>query len=188
MVPFQMWLVRTFAGARPVAALMHTAWAWPAAESLHFIGLSLLVGGVGLFDLRLLGLGRRIPIATWHRLIKWGLLGFAINVSTGSLFLLAEPDQYVYNPSFQFKLLFIAIAGANALLFYATSWRRVAAADAPLDAPRAAKLAAVISLSMWIGVIVAGRLLTFHRPFPCEPGEAGFLADCIPGYYDQYRR
>ena len=187
MVPFQMWLVRTFAGARPVAALMHTAWAWPAAESLHFIGLSLLVGTIGLFDLRLLGVGRKIPIATFHRLIPWGLLGFAINLSTGSLFLLAEPDQYIYNVSFHLKMLFIGIAGANALVFYATAYRRIAAPGAPLDAPRVAKGIAVVSLSMWIGVIVAGRLLTFHRPFPCEPGEAGFLADCIPGYYDQYR-
>jgi hypothetical protein len=187
MVTFQMWLVRTLARARPVAALMHTHWAWPAAESLHFIGLSLLLGTIGLFDLRLLGVGRRIPIAAFHRLIPWGLFGFAINAATGLLFLMTEPDQYVYNPSFHFKLLFITVAGLNALAFYATSYRRIAAPDAPLDAPRVARAIAVLSLSMWIGVIIAGRLLTFHRPFPCEPGEAGFIATCIPGYYDQYQ-
>ena len=63
MVDFQMWLVRTFARATPVAAMMKTAWGWPAAESIHFIGLCLLVGAIFLFDLRLLGYARRIPIA-----------------------------------------------------------------------------------------------------------------------------
>ena len=51
MVRFQMWLVTVFASVKPMARLMHTAWGWPLAESLHFIGLSLLVGTVGLFDL-----------------------------------------------------------------------------------------------------------------------------------------
>jgi len=41
---------------------------------------------------------------------------------------------------------------------------------------------------LWISVLVAGRLLTFYRPFPCEPAGPGFLATCIPGYYDQYRK
>ena len=69
MVDFQMWLVSVLVSVKPVARMMHTAWAWPIAESLHFIGLSLLVGTIGLFDLRLLGLARGIPIAAMHRLI-----------------------------------------------------------------------------------------------------------------------
>lgn len=188
MVDFQMWLVRAFANATAVAALMRTAWAWPIAESLHFIGLSLLLGTIGLFDLRLLGVGTRIPIAAFHRLIPWGLAGFGINFSTGLLFLMTEPDQYIYNPSFHFKLLFIVIAGCNALAFYATSYRRVTGPHAAPDAPRGARIIAAVSLSMWIAVIIAGRLLTFHRPVPCEPSGPGFLATCIPGYSDQYRK
>jgi hypothetical protein len=97
---------------------MHTAWGWPLAESLHFIGLSLVVGTVGLFDLRLLALAQRIPIVAMHRLIRWGLAGFGINAVSGIAFLLAEPDQYVCNPSFHVKVLFIAAAGVNALTFY----------------------------------------------------------------------
>ena len=182
MVTFQMWLVSTFASVKPIGRMMHTAWGWPIAESLHFIGLSLLIGTVGLFDLRLLGVARRIPIAAMHRLIPWGLVGFGINALTGVCFLLAEPDQYVYNPSFHFKALFIVAAGMNALTFYLTSYRRVTADGAPDDAPLAAKVSAAVSLSLWIGVIVAGRLLTFYRPFPCQPPEPGFLATCIPGF------
>ena len=81
---------------------MHSKWGWPAAESVHFLGLSLLIGCIGLFDLRLLGLGKRIPIAALHRLIPWGLAGYGINVVSGLAFLMTEPDQYIYNPEFHF--------------------------------------------------------------------------------------
>lgn len=186
MANFQMWLVSAFATVKPVSRVMHTAWGWPLAESLHFIGLSLLIGTIGLFDLRLLGLGRRIPIAAMHRLIPWGLLGFGINVVSGLSFLMTEPDQYIYNPSFQFKVLFMAAAACNALAFYLTSYRRATADGAPLDAPRTAKIIAAASLSLWISVLVAGRLLTFYRPVPCGPSGPGFLATCIPGFGDRY--
>ena len=183
MVRFQMWLVSTFASATPVAAFMRTKWGWPAAESLHFIGLSLLVGAIFLFDLRLLGLAKRIPVQALHRLVPWALLGYGLTVFSGVPFLLTEPDQYIYNPSFHFKMLFMATAGFNATAFYLTSYRRTTARGAPADAPRSAKIIAAISLLMWISVIVAGRLLTFYRPFPCGPEGPGFLAQCIPDYY-----
>jgi hypothetical protein len=182
-----MWLVSTLASVTPVGHLMRTAWAWPIAESLHFIGLSLLIGCIGTFDLRLLGVGRGIPIARAHKLIPFGLLGFGLNVITGLSFLMTEPDQYIYNPSFHFKILFIVSAGVNALLFYIGPYRRVSVPDSSLDAPRAAKIIAAMSLTLWIGVIIGGRLLTFYRPFPCEPSGPGILATCIPGYFDQYR-
>jgi hypothetical protein len=180
MVDIQIWLVSAFASMTAVAQLMHTVWVWPIAESVHFIGLSLLIGTVGLFDLRLLGVGRRIPLAAMHRLIRWGLVGFGLNAVTGSLFLIAEPDQYVYNTSFQLKLLFIVLAGCNALAFYATSYRRTVADGTVTDAPTAARVIAAVSLTLWLFVIVAGRLLTFYRPFPCETPAPRFVASCIP--------
>ena len=176
----QVWLVRTLKSINPVASIMHSTWGWPAAESIHFIGLSLLVGTIALFDLRLLGMAKRIPIAALHRLIPWGLVGYGINVVSGAAFLMTEPDQYIYNPSFQFKVLFIMLAGVNALMFYKTSWGRATADNAVPDAPRAAKVAAVISLSVWISVIVCGRLLTFFRPGPCPTSGPGLIADCTP--------
>jgi hypothetical protein len=176
----QVWLVTALAGNSPVADFMRTAWAWPLAESLHFLGLCLLVGCVGTFDLRLLGLARRVPIAAVHRFIPWGILGFALNITTGSLFLLTEPDQYIYNPSFHFKLLFLSIGGLNAATFYLTSYRRVFGDRATLDAPRHAKVIAAISLCAWIGVIVGGRLLTFYRPAECIGAQTSVLLTCNP--------
>jgi len=176
---FQVWLIEYIRMHSPVAEMMRTAWAWPLAESAHFIGLCLLVGSIGAFDLRLLGVMRRVPIAAMHRFIPWGLLGFAINICSGLLFLLTEPDQYILNPSFHLKLLFLAMAGTNAATFYLTSWRTVFAGDV-YDAPRRAKVIAAVSLSAWVAVIICGRMLTFFRPFECGPNPTQILLTCTP--------
>jgi len=180
MHDFQVWLVKAIYRHSPVRDLMHTAWAWPIAESLHFIGLCLLIGAIGSFDLRLLGVGKRIPIAAMHRFIPWGLLGFAINISTGAMFLLTEPEQYIFNPSFHLKVTFLMTAGLNASMFYLTSYRRVFVAPASLEAPTRAKVIAAISLSAWLVVIVAGRLLTFFRPAQCAGEQTAILLTCVP--------
>lgn len=181
MAVFQIWLASVLY-VPAVAQVMRLAFVWPLAESVHFIGLSLLVATVGLFDLRLLGIGRGIPAGAWHRLIRYGLIGFALNATTGLLFLMTEPDQYIYNPSFLFKVMFIAAAGVNAVSFYVTVGPRTLAPDAPLNASSGAKAIAAISLTLWLSVIIAGRLLTFYRPFDCVPGEAtGPVLLCVPG-------
>ena len=114
-----------------------------------------------------------------HRLIPWGIAGFALNVCSGLLFVLTEPDQYIYNPSFHLKLVFLAIAGLNASLFYLTSYRQVFGTAPSLDAPRRAKTIALVSLCAWMTVIVCGRMLTFYRPGGCiEP--PGLLLTCEP--------
>ena len=180
MTGFQIWLERTLRSINPVADLMHSKWGWPAAESIHFLGLSLLIGAIGLFDLRLLGVGKRIPIAALHKLIPWGLLGYAINVVSGLTFLMTEPDQYIYNPAFHFKMLFMAIAGFNASAFYLVAARRTMGPEAAAEVPRRAKLIAATSIAMWVGIIVCGRLLTFYRPGECPREGPGIIADCIP--------
>jgi Na+/citrate or Na+/malate symporter len=176
----QVWLVRSIFAHSPVADLMHTAWAWPIVESIHFLGLCMLIGCIGTFDLRVLGIARRVPIAVMHRLIPFGILGFVINVSSGLMFVLTEPDQYIYNPSFHLKFLFIMIAGLNAGTFYLSSYRQIFGANASLDAPVRAKLIAAISLGAWIAVIVCGRLITFYRPSPCSGPQNSLLLQCGP--------
>ena len=159
MSAFEHWLKST-----TLADIMHTAWAWPTAESLHFFGLSLLMGTVGIFDLRLMGLGKQIPLPALHRLIPFGILGFVINIMTGISFLTAEPDQYFYNPSFHMKMLFMTLAGFNVALFYTTMFRRVRTCGPGQQAPLPARLMGAASLVFWVGVISCGRLLTFFRP------------------------
>jgi hypothetical protein len=147
-----------------IHALMNSAWGWPSVESLHFIGLSLLIGAVGLYDLRMLGVARGVPMDALHRLIPWGVGGYALNVATGFLFVTSAPDQYLYNPAFQVKLALMAGAGLNVLFFYTFVFRRVKTTPAGDQAPVRARVAAGVSLACWIGVIVCGRLITYYRP------------------------
>jgi hypothetical protein len=147
-----------------IHVLMNSPWGWPTVESLHFMGLSLLVGAVGLFDLRMLGLARGIPIAALHRLIPWGVGGYVLNAVTGVLFVTSAPDQYLFNPAFQIKLGLMAVAGCNVLVFYRSAFARVREGGSDAHAPRSAKVAAIVSLASWTGVIVCGRLITYYRP------------------------
>lgn len=147
-----------------IHVLMSSAWGWPAAESAHFIGLSVLVGTIGMFDLRMLGLARGVPMIALHRLIPWGVAGYALNVATGLLFLVTAPDQYLYNPAFQIKLALMAIAGLNVLIFYRFVFAHVRLTDPAADPPRSARIAAAVSLACWVGVITGGRLITYYRP------------------------
>jgi hypothetical protein len=147
-----------------LADYMNGWWEWPIAESLHFIGLSLLIGTVGLFDLRLLGLAKQIPFSALHRLIPWGIGGYVINILTGICFLTAAADQYMYNPAFQLKILSMSIAGVNVLLFYTTTFKKVNLLGPGENAPLPARIIGGVSLTCWLGVIMFGRLLTFFRP------------------------
>ena len=147
-----------------IHALMNTAWAWPITESVHFVGLSLLIGTVGLFDLRMLGFVKSISLSGLHKLVPLGVLGYLTNVLTGSMFFVSDTSQYLYNPAFQLKVLCMLIAGVNMTVFYATTARAVKAIPDAADAPLSAKVIACISLGSWIGVISFGRLITFYRP------------------------
>jgi len=140
----------------------HSA-AWPIAEILHFMGLCLLIGTVGLLDLRLLGMGKALPVAPLERLIPWGVSGFVICLVTGTMFVTGNafaPGEYLQNIAFLWKIVFILLAGINVLVFYLTGLARAVDALGPgEDAPPAAKVIAAMSLFLWIGVIYFGRML-----------------------------
>ena len=137
------------------------SWVWPASETLHFIGLALLVGTISLLDLRMLGIGKSLPLAPLHRLVPWGVFGFVINILTGILFFVAAPEQYVNNIAFQFKVLFIALAGINVLIFYLAVFQKTEHLGGGEDAPLPAKVIAGVSLFLWAGVLYLGRMLPF---------------------------
>ena len=140
-------------------------WLWPTCEILHYIGLSLLLGTVGLFDLRVLGFAKGIPPRTIHRLIPYGIGGYFLNVLTGIVFFFGHPDQYFYNNAFRLKALFMAVAAINILAFYGTTaFPEMKKLDPGISAPTGIKVIAGTSLAMWVAVLICGRLLTWFRP------------------------
>lgn len=144
--------------------IAYSAWGWPVAEIVHFTGLTLLFGSVAYFDLRLLGLFRTIPLATMHRLVPFGVLGFLLSLASGTLFVATSPDQYLYNPAFQVKMVLLALAGANMVAFYLFAARGLRGLAAGSKVPWQARVFALVSLLSWIGVIAAGRVITAFRP------------------------
>jgi hypothetical protein len=157
LLPFAQWLRATSASDW----INSSRWLWPLCESLHFMGLSLLIGITGFFDLRLMGLFRRVSIAAARDLMPFALAGFAINVATGVVFLIGLPEQYVNNRVWWFKVGFLALAGLNAAVYETRLSAKVLALDPHADTPRAVKLIGLVSLVSWFAVLYCGRMLAF---------------------------
>jgi len=101
---------------RDVAAWVNDLpWMWPTLESLHFIGLSLLIGTVLVINLRVLGFMKQVSVDAIDRLIPWGVLGFGLNIVTGMLFFIAVPQQYTQSVAFFWKAGLIVVAAFNGL-------------------------------------------------------------------------
>ena len=156
--------IEAFAHATGIYAFMNSAWGWPFIESMHYIALALLLGTVGVFDLRMLGVARSIPLGALHRFVPIGVGAYVANICTGSLFFVSAPDQYMYNPAFQLKLLCMAIAGVNVAVFYSTIAGQVKTLGTDVVVPPMARVIAAVSLASWTGVIICGRLITYFRP------------------------
>lgn len=157
-------ILLNFSQATGIYAFMNSPWGWPIAESIHFLGLCLLIGTVGLFDLRMMGVASEISLRELHRLVPIGVMGYLLNVTTGIMFLSSAPDQYLYNPAVQSKLFLMLIAGINMLLFYATTASDVHSVTNTRGVMPRAKIMAGISLFCWCAIIVCGRLITYYRP------------------------
>ena len=144
--------------------LMYSAWGWTVAEIVHFTGLCLLIGTVGMFDLRMIGLVKGLSMAALHKLVPYGVLGFVLSATSGFMFVVSTPDQYLYNPAWQTKMVLLALAGLNMALFYAVAAKRVYTLGPDEAPPLAARVFAAVSLLSWFGVIAAGRVITAFRP------------------------
>jgi hypothetical protein len=156
--------IAAFGHATGIYAFMNTAYGWPAVEVVHFVALSVLLGSVGLFDLRALGVARAVRMPALHRLVPFGVGAFVVSALSGLVFFMSAPDQYMFYPAFRLKLACMAIAGVNVAVFYAAFAKRVGDGGADEEAPLPVKLVAGISLLAWVGVIAFGRLITMFRP------------------------
>ena len=136
-----------------------TNWAWPAMESLHFVGLCLLFGAVLVVNLRMLGVMKNVSYAAMHRLLPWGILGFGINMVTGMLFFITVPGQYTQNVALHWKTVLMMIAGINVIYF--TLFDETWALGPGDDAPIRGKVMAAVTIFLWAGVIWLGRMMPF---------------------------
>jgi len=141
-------------------------WVWPVCEMTHYVGMSLIIGVIGILDLRIMGLFKSIPIAALRPLIPWAVVGFIGNLLTGIIFVTGTNSGatfYVDNLSFQLKMLFVLLALANLLVFrFSGLERAVYATPAGASAPVAARAISAFSLVAWVLIIFFGRMLMYN--------------------------
>lgn len=133
---------------------------WPTLESIHFVSLCVLFGSVMLIDLRLIGFFRAHCASMVTFLVRLSLAAFATNLGTGVLFFFGNTYKYVDNPAFELKMFLILVAGGNAL-FYKLRLSHIVDGETVSSGSRAV---GYLSLLLWSGVIVCGRMITFYAP------------------------
>lgn len=143
-------------------AMRGSLWLYPIVEIVHILGFVTLVGAVAMFDLRVLGFSRSLPVrALGRHLLRWAIASLLLIIPAGLAMFSAHPHDFVGNPVFQLKLTLIAAAAVNAYLFHTGVYRTVDEWDKGISAPALAQGQAMVSLVIWIGVISCGRLLAY---------------------------
>jgi hypothetical protein len=144
-------------------AIRQSRWLYPVVETGHILGFVVLVGGAVMFDLRVLGISRSIPVEPLARLLLWcARVSLPVVLLTGLTLFITNATTTAANPVFRLKLVLIAAGLANAAAFRrGAPFRSVRDWDRDLPSPLGARLTAALSLLLWIGVIVCGRFIAY---------------------------
>ena len=177
-----------------------SSYLFPLIESCHVVGLAIVFGTTTIMDFRLLGIGslNRPFTVIKSDILKWVWGAFVLTAITGSLMFTTNASVYYDNFFFRTKVLLLALAGINMLVFELTTGRRARDWGAEATTPRAAKTAAAFSLVLWVGIIFTGRWIGYTTsttevelgpdinleelfPFPAnDDDEAGGLDELFP--------
>lgn len=141
--------------------ILATYWLWPVMEFIHFVGLTLLLGGLLIVDLRMLGFLKAFNAFATHQLLAAVLFGFSLNLITGVLFFIGDPMRYSVNIGFKVKMLLICAAGANAAIYHWRTQATASANSAVTSSIAGEKITAALSLGLWMGVLLLGRLIPY---------------------------
>jgi len=144
------------------AAMRDSMWLYPVVETLHIIGFIVLVGAVIMFDLRVLGLSKRVPVRLLaSHLLPWGALALVLIVPAGLLMFASDASALVSNRAFVLKMLLLMLAGTNAAAFHLGAFRTAERWDQGVSAPLAARLHAGASLVIWLAIVACGRMIAY---------------------------
>jgi hypothetical protein len=156
---FLQWLEST----SPAIAISESSWLFPGIESIHVLAITLVVGSITMVDLRLLGINLREHSAREVILdvLPWTWISFVVAACSGALLFSSNATHYWGTVPFRAKMLVLALAGLNMLLFHATTYRSIDVWGHRKQMPLAAKVSGGVSLGLWIGVVTLGRWIGF---------------------------
>jgi len=154
---FLEWLQGTWVGVLVAESL----WGYPLFETIHTIGMAMLIGSLGLINLRVLGYKPELPLIDTRQLLPLAWTGFTLNAISGSLLFTSNAVEFFNSYTFRIKMLFIVLGGINAALLAQRVFREAAAGTAPAPPTAGTKWIAITSLVFWFGAVCAGRLIAY---------------------------
>jgi hypothetical protein len=136
--------------------LNNNEWSFPLLEIIHIVGFAIAIGTIFMVDLRLIGIGMKRQLASQlaKDLDPWTLGGLIAVLMSGPLIFSSDPNLYLNNFSFQFKIVALLVA----ILYQYTVHRKVAASD---SSPVVGALVGIISVSLWISIVAGGLFIAF---------------------------
>jgi hypothetical protein len=153
------WLEATRIGVQ----VRESLYGFPILVAIHIMGLTLSVGMLVWFDLRLLGVALRASTVSrvYRRLIPWASSGFLVMLVSGTLLFTGYAAAAYQNAFFRVKVAALLLAGMNALFYHAVTERDRTSWDASVRPPAAARAAGVVSIVLWAVVILCGRMMSY---------------------------
>jgi len=146
-----------------ITAFRESELLYPIVLTLHLTGMGLFGGMIAITDMRLLGWAMRGSSITEvvKQLRVWKQIGFVLTVGCGIMLLSAKAELYYYNPFYWTKMTLLMLVGVHALVFHKSVYANTAALDRASKVPAIAKVAACVSLFLWIGLVSAGRSIAY---------------------------
>jgi uncharacterized membrane protein len=146
--------------------LRSSAYTYPIVLASHLTGIALFAGAILATDLRLLGVVmRNQPVSDVVNQLRWPKrIGFLIVATCGVLLASAKAEEYYYNTFFRIKLTLFVLVAIHALVFRGGVYNNAAALDQAKRMPGKAKLAAALSLILWVSIACAGRGIGYIEP------------------------
>lgn len=144
----------------PANFVAETLWAYPLLETLHTLGMALLVGSLGLINLRILGYKSDLPLVGTLDWLPLAWLGFSVNLFSGVALFISDAVTFWDSVTFKVKLALIVLAGINTFIL-SQSVFRPARAGVDTRPGIAARRIAASSLAFWLGAIILGRLIAY---------------------------
>jgi hypothetical protein len=146
--------------------IRESGYTYPMILSTHLAAICIFGGLILMTDLRILGLAmKEVPVSDVVKQLRvWKQIGFVIMVTMGLLLATSEMDKYYGNPYFQMKICLLLLVGVHAIVFHRSVYGNTEAIDRALHMPGVAKLAAITSIVLWIGIASCGRWIAYYEP------------------------
>lgn len=160
MASIESWII-AFEATALSAGLRTSIWLYPIINTLHIIGLGILLGAMAILDLRLLGWRKRVLVSSLSLVVlPVAATGLLIAVIAGVLLFVARPLDYIFSGLFQIKLGLLLLALVNAWWCVGSAGWRVALTDGAVSG--SVRASAALSLGLWLAIIFAGRMVGYR--------------------------